>query len=854
MSFSNEQIQNAKGNIKKLENLIQERKKWEAIWKIKNEKILSHVDNMLKDIDGKNLLEYAIIVGDIDKVKQYINEGLESSEVLNLACIGGNPEIIKLLKDKKFNYSSKENVIKDTNGKKIIQEIAKQDFIALYEKVKEPNIDEIYVPSEGEPNPNLLHYVAYMNFDEFTHLTDNKKNGVSFLWRHVVNDYNDKGYTALHLAVKCNNLPLAKFLLENSAQVNLNHREALLTPLHFALLQGNIEMVKLLISKHAILKSDYKGRNALHLAILSNNFELVQYILPVILDKKNVSMLDAYGQSPFHYAKKINNSEILALLNDSALYKEYGNHPDYFGKTPKEYEPEQKFIDIDQFTVLNNLRYFLEMTNQDPNSMPDGGHCNGLEFIRLYYTDLGKEDEFFRILEIISAWKGDYQSLESTEIVRGLSGEYKNLSHLFTQWANDIIWFHQSNLEDALKEELNPTQKSRIKQYNMLKKEDVPFSLSPHFSSESEKLSVAELQELLKIFQKLPNTKIEIGGSAHATSIYITKNNELNYYDPNEPIRLVPFQSADKLAKHIKDTKYTLINIHGNIMPISIIAYKNVKFVQNAKNDFEYFSAEELPLSTEDAKKFQATSKLGYTPLHIAVLTDSIKNIEDMLTNPELDLNLKDKSGKTAFQLAKSQNKEEILNILLNFKPLYNSDELYNTRQYILYYLLKKNVNSKLDEKTIDKIINLISHPGIETKMLSKKDDKSCLELALSIKNNIAIVAALINKNIDLNVKNSAGNSSLHIAVQEQCTPEVIKMLLLNGADPNIKNNEGKTAREYIGDNIELQLCFDKLETVAHRKAPLQFTQEINNGHEEKMKNEDILNEKMKAKGSIMPK
>src|SRR5262249_35896299 len=139
---------------------------------------------------------------------------------------------------------------------------------------------------------------------------------------------------------------------------------------------------------------------------------------------------------------------------------------------------KEKHISIKQRIINSKLEYFLRLFNFDPETIMKRGNCNGLGFLKLYYTDRQKRTEFFQCLATISSWDGTIKMAQDNLPLQHLSGNYKSLKDLLTQWSNDVVWFQQSMIDPELKK-INTTQNNRIVQYDYLKKDDVPMVLKP---------------------------------------------------------------------------------------------------------------------------------------------------------------------------------------------------------------------------------------------------------------------------------------------------------------------------------------------------------------------------------------
>ncbi|KAG4094107.1 ankyrin [Neocallimastix lanati (nom. inval.)] len=68
----------------------------------------------------------------------------------------------------------------------------------------------------------------------------------------------------------------------------------------------------------------------------------------------------------------------------------------------------------------------------------------------------------------------------------------------------------------------------------------------------------------------------------------------------------------------------------------------------------------------------------------------------------------------------------------------------------------------------------------------------------------------LLKHNVNINIKNKAGNSALHIAVFNNHL-EIVKLLLLNHADINIKNSEGNTVLMMASSSANREKMLEEL-------------------------------------------
>lgn len=134
----------------------------------------------------------------------------------------------------------------------------------------------------------------------------------------AINESDSKlGWTGLYCSVMCGHTEIAKYLISNSADINVQNRMGE-TPLHQAIECRNMKLIKLLLKSGAnpnVQQND--GETPLHLAISQLNFKAVSILLQYKADPNIPNFL--YGKTPTHYAVESGNSRIYnEILNNNA--------------------------------------------------------------------------------------------------------------------------------------------------------------------------------------------------------------------------------------------------------------------------------------------------------------------------------------------------------------------------------------------------------------------------------------------------------------------------------------------------------------------------------------------------------
>eukprot|EP01155_Anaeramoeba_flamelloides_P023544 Anaeramoba_flamelloidesa807767_185.p2 GENE.a807767_185~~a807767_185.p2 ORF type:complete len:130 (+),score=15.86 a807767_185:135-524(+) len=90
-------------------------------------------------------------------------------------------------------------------------------------------------------------------------------------------------------------------------------------------------------------------------------------------------------------------------------------------------------------------------------------------------------------------------------------------------------------------------------------------------------------------------------------------------------------------------------------------------------------------------------------------------------------------------------------------------------------------------------------------KTINEKDDLGYTPIHLAVrKNETDIIKYLLKYNPDLNTMDKFGDTPLIDSARNN-NIEVVKLLICGGADKYVKNNNGKTAMDFISDNKQYE-------------------------------------------------
>eukprot|EP01096_Ripella_sp_DP13-Kostka_P007761 TRINITY_DN284_c0_g1_i1.p1 TRINITY_DN284_c0_g1~~TRINITY_DN284_c0_g1_i1.p1 ORF type:complete len:187 (-),score=103.16 TRINITY_DN284_c0_g1_i1:140-634(-) len=116
--------------------------------------------------------------------------------------------------------------------------------------------------------------------------------------------------------------------------------------LHLAIVQEKFDTVSTILTEHqsAVNSPTRSGNTPLHLAVLDENVELVRLLIKL---GANVHAENAMGETPLHFAVQTNSAKAVALLFQAGANL---NAEDFEGLTPIEWaaEAEHEYI----FSIL----------------------------------------------------------------------------------------------------------------------------------------------------------------------------------------------------------------------------------------------------------------------------------------------------------------------------------------------------------------------------------------------------------------------------------------------------------------------------------------------------------------------
>lgn len=773
--MSNDEI---KKRFERLKQLIISRKEHE----LNDQKFKTDIN--FSDIFDKNLLEYAVFLGELDEVKSLLVQGAQSNSALPTALKEGHLKVADHLFSQGFVFNELALAdIKDPECRSWFINMMQQSI------AKEKENKSVFFARKqrrqlyASIDPFNIHIKTISKLNRVAELGD-----VQFIAQYKSDPAKYKKYESqlasmLLSACANNQLKMVELLLQDGATVN-HEKPYCDSPLYVAASYGCVEVINYLLIKggnvnyqnsmkmtalltaihnkhtaviHTLLKhgadvtlTNHRHHNPLHVAVLANNIEGLELLVKHPKFQTLLEEKDIYGKRPIDYARQSNNTALIHLLDNSIAE----NWPGISSS-------------INQGSVMQKMSYYLRLNYRSSEFFSAEGHCNGFSYLWDMYCYQGRESYYFDTLRLMASWDGTQEQLDAPFPPQlEQSKYYKNLAELFEQWINDMIWFQHGGTIEQLG--LRIEQSDRMKQSKL-----ISATLSPKVitSQHDNNMTRLRLIEYFKIYlnNMPPGTRIQLAGSEHATAAHLKDDGMIAYYDPNFFLETGSIEDVTQWEQCFIDTKIIALDKSKfneqnelNFECDLQFFYYDEQGMEHVVEQHEAVAQDKLPQSLEEAELFQSQSPNQFTPLHIAALCGSIVTVNQLLS-PKVrcvDINSPDCTGRTALDIAVKSGNSKLIEVLVAH---YRGNDSLNTRS-----LLSADLN---DTKIVDLLFNNKDRIDIGMVLLEAIESK-----------NINLIKRIIASGaIDINEVELHSISPLCAAFKTY-NIEIINLLLENGA------------------------------------------------------------------------
>ncbi len=214
-------------------------------------------------------------------------------------------------------------------------------------------------------------------------------------------------------------------------------------------------------------------------------------------------------------------------------------------------------------------------------------------------------------------------------------------------------------------------------------------------------------------------------------------------------------------------------------------ALHNIAYYSNDTEVIEYLIKEGADANEVDEN--------GNTALINAALRGSKEKVAILLTHTH-DINLTNKEGFSAMTRAIRSNSMEVVELLAAKGA---ETAIVDKAGYDLGYHLVQGTRNNL--KLFDQKMAFLKAQGYKPSSLQK--DRSTLLHAAIDRGNMALIRRLVELGVDINAKDSNGQTILHYAAMQAKNDDLLKMLLQEGADKRIKTEFDESAYDLASEN-----------------------------------------------------
>ena len=577
-------------------------------------------------------------------------------------------------------------------------------------------------------------------------------------------------------------------------------------PLHWAVLNGDLEKVKKAIDSGVDVNSTYRrgqGKTPLHLA---KDLEIVKFL---VKKGAKVNAKDWEDQTLLHLTKDL---EIIKFLvkNRAKI-----NIKDKEGKTPLHYLVDH--IEIAKFLIKHGANVKAK-DNQDKTPLHLAGHLEIVKLLVKKRADVNAIDKsgnsplFYKPLDITQFLieKGSSINIQNNRgktllhnLATGNKNNFELISFLIDKGLDVNITDKYgktalpsvNNLEMAIFLRgvgVNPTEKD-IHQYE--------HALSSEFSG----LSIYAKQ-YNKNYLELVD-KVRLRQKERRQILRIIKEKDilelaLNWLD-------IDWFSNFVKSLNQEDKNKTLLDLIDK----SSFLYKD------CKRDKEYRKCKNVPTHKKKLKAMlQVLIKEG---TDVNLKSAEGQNLLYKIYDPQVtqlfitagtEVNARDNEGNTPLHVAKN---EKIAKLLLDSGIKINAKNNHGlTPLFSLLDLLSRGwVQSP-------QVIKFLIEKGADIKATDKSGNT-----LLHASNQAEVTKLLIEKGLDVNAKNNAGVSPLLYVAHRgfNTNPEALKLLIKAGADVN--------AKDQYGDNILHITSFPETIELLVKEKKMDIHSKGNNGN-----------------------
>ncbi|XP_046649363.1 uncharacterized protein LOC124340776 [Daphnia pulicaria] len=593
-----------------------------------------------------------------------------------------------------------------------------------------------------------------------------------------INESNNSGLTALHMAIKTSNATIARFLLSKRADPNATDKNGQ-TPLHLAAKYAkDMDIVELLLNHQDVDVNylDNSGQSALHYA-RENEHGHSERIVTLLKEKGAKD--EGINQGPENFAAPV----LSAIKNSNAFKNIISDFITAFGD-------QMGFNELDVAEAKPKLEAFLETGKLNSNKLNKDGNTtlnhdgtnptvnapdatqmgtNPSKADKNGVTPLHLGDCIKEITEITGQILGlaqvDVDALDkdgNTAYIAGLTNTLNTTLALMPKLINtynywDSVGRGAQNLKQIIANQSKKSDVVTAKVDDQTKQIATRTVLKAIYDSDVEKI-----RALIKNGLDLST---EAWGESKKNALHVA-----SYYAKTTDVIDFIVESGDFDINVLENDGLT--PLHNAIMGL----YPTINVVHLINMGADPSIA----------------NKDGITPLHLAVFfAKDVHLVELLLNHPDVDVNYLDDWGRNALDYAKDNKHghgERIANL---FKEKGAVQSEINKESGNIAALVPGHIKEDPDMKTIRFLIE--NGQDISALTWGENGTNALHVAAANEKTTDLIDAILETGKFDINGLDNDGHTPLHHAMDGSNRTVNVPYLIKKGADPNIANKTGIT-------------------------------------------------------------
>lgn len=505
---------------------------------------------------------------------------------------------------------------------------------------------------------------------------------------------------------------IAKTLINSGINIGTHRYERVETPLHWATREKNINLINFFIEMGIDVNAQNKrGATALHLAVINDNPDVVKTLIE---RGAKINIKDDEGNTPLHLAVPCENYDIVKSLLEA------GANPNIF-------------------CPLGDDLFVQDPELQDIK-------CTSLQFAAF----IGNVD----LIELLIRYRADINAVCKNK-------EYSCL-HIAVL---GITCYYDTEISEKKEEEYLEIVRSLISQF--------PNHINAHDHESNSPLHRAvstKHEDIIRVLLNYGASLLEFRKGGYTPFHDAVAGGNLRI------VKLLLESSNDK--EILINAVYRCDGLPGySPLYVAIINYIDcLSHKENPQNILEIIkyllSYPELDINIQD---YQNQTPLHYAIEYIKEDKAALTLINELLTAKDINPFIKDCSHKTPFDYAKEDNRNKILQALI--------DNKYGPDKDSLLHLAADNGDSEA--------VGYLTGGKFSNIDLENRRGYSALHLA-SGKGNVKVIEILLQKGAEIDQWIGCGRTPLQIAGIKGHL-DAVKLLITSGADVNVRGIDGTT-------------------------------------------------------------